>query len=145
MSVLAPIRRRLGRKLFLSHVAVVGVGVIVLLLAVELSIPRSFNRHMVTMQSMMGDMGSMPMDMRSDLYTTFRTAVNESLLTAVGSAAVVAVTVSLFISRTVVEPIRAMTSASQRVAQGEYRNPPAGCPDQGTRTGAEQDPFQPAA
>ncbi len=131
MNLLRAIRRRLGRKLFLSYLIVVGMGVVTLAAAVELSIPRSFDRHLSSMQAMMRGQGPMPMDMGDDLLTGFRSAVTESLLTAGVVAGVMAVAVSLFVSRRVVEPVREMTLASQRVAEGEYRERVAiqGSPD----------------
>jgi histidine kinase len=119
MSVLRSIRQRLGWKLFISYLIVILAGVVVLAIAAELAIPRSFNRHMSSMEEMMS--GGMQMDLGADLFGSFRAAVNESLLIAASAAFLVAILVSLFVSRRVVEPVRAMTRASQRVARGEYR------------------------
>lgn len=118
--MLSQIRRHLGWKLFLSYLIVIVVGVVVLASATELAIPRSFNRHMASMSSMMMGENEMSMDLNSDLFTNFRAAVNESLLLAALAAFIAAVIVSLLISRRVVAPILEMKTVSQRIAEGEY-------------------------
>ncbi|OGO18692.1 MAG: hypothetical protein A2Z14_19155 [Chloroflexi bacterium RBG_16_48_8] len=117
------IRSHLGWKLFLSYMIIIIVGVIVLTTAAELTIPRSFDRHMASMGSMMTGMmgnGEMGMDLNADLFTNFRAAVNESLLLATGAAIVAALVVSILVSRRVVAPVHEMMLASQRVADGRY-------------------------
>lgn len=119
MSVLRRLRRRLGWKLFLSYLIVISAGAFGLTVAVELSIPRSFERHLSSMQDMMNGRGTMGMG--EDLFSGFRMAANESLLIAGGVALLIAVLVSMFVSRQLVEPIRQMRHASERIARGEYR------------------------
>jgi histidine kinase len=53
-------------------------------------------------------------------FDNFRAGVLESLSYAVIAAVMVAVTVSVVLSRRIVAPIRAMMSASQRIADGRY-------------------------
>jgi histidine kinase len=123
MTMFRQIRRQLGWKLFLSYLVVILIGAIVLATAAELAIPRSFNRHMASMGSMMPGMmdeSGMGMDLNSDLFSNFRAAVNESLLLAAFAASIAAVVVSLFISRRVVAPVLEMKTASQQIAEGEY-------------------------
>lgn len=112
------IRRQLSIKLFLSYLIVVILGIIVLSTAVEFTMPNAFARHMSTMATMMGRNESDPM--RTDLYNNFRQAVNESLAIATTAATFSAIVVSLFISRQVTGPIRAVRTASQRIADGHY-------------------------
>lgn len=116
----ARIRRHLAWKLFLSYLIVILVGVVVLASAAELAIPRSFNRHMAAMASMMGDMMGTG-ELESDLFSNFRAAVNEALLLAALASLLSAVIVSLLISRRVVAPVREMMAASSRIADGHYR------------------------
>jgi histidine kinase len=54
------------------------------------------------------------------LFENFQKAVNESLLLATVAAILSAIIVSLLISRQVTGPIRAMQTASQRIADGRY-------------------------
>lgn len=119
MSVLRSIRRRLGRKLFLSYLIIIVVGVVVLASAAEFTIPTSFDRHLLAMQSKMGGAG-MGMGRDPDLLASFRAAVTESLLLAASAAVVAAVVVSLLVTRRVVAPVREMMDASRRIADGSY-------------------------
>ncbi len=116
-------RRHLGWKLFISYLIVIVVGAIVLISAAELAIPRSFDRHMSSMGAMMNGMmveSGTGLDLNADLFDNFRAAVNESLSLATLSSLIVAIVVSLLVSRRVVAPIREMMSASQRIADGDY-------------------------
>jgi histidine kinase len=116
-------RRHLGWKIFFSYLIVIVVGVIVLATTTEFVVPRSFDRHMAAMAStMMGMMGTdmMGMDLNADLFSNFRAAVNEALAVAALAATLVAIVVSLFISRQVVTPVRDMVLASRRIAEGHY-------------------------
>lgn len=112
------LRRHLGVKLFLSYLAVILIGIIVLAVAVEVAIPSAFQRHMVGMQGMMGGMmGGTGMDM----FDNFRAGVNESLAIAAFAALVVALVASIFISRRVVAPLQEITQASLRIADGHFK------------------------
>jgi len=117
------IRRHLGAKLFLSYLSVILVGAIVLGLSTRLTIPEAFNRHMGfalgTGQGMMQGNGP-GRGMMSDLFSSFQASFNEALLLALLAAGMVAILVSLLLSRGVVAPVRAITAASQRIADGHY-------------------------
>ena len=118
-------RRHLGAKLLLSYLAIILVGVVVLIVASQFVLPTSFNRHMAGMGTMMGNGmmggqgfgGSNPM---SQLYTDFRASFNEALMYAALAAMIVAVVLSLYLSRSVIAPVRAMSLATQRIADGRY-------------------------
>jgi histidine kinase len=115
------LRRHLAAKLFLSYLIIIVVGMLVLTTAAELAIPQSFDRHLAAMGAMMGNMmGGSSGEMSMDLFANFRTAVREALALAALAAFLVAMLVSLFVSRQVVAPVRAMTNASQRIAEGHY-------------------------
>lgn len=118
------VNRRLGIKLFLSYLVVVFVGVLVLVIASQSTLPGAFNRHMqgfVNGQQMgMGLGGGPGPGMMSGVFNDFRAGFNETLFYAVVAAVIVAVIVSVFFSRGVVAPLRAMTDASQRIAAGHY-------------------------
>jgi len=117
MKLLSSIRRRLALKLFLSYLIVVMVSVIVLSTAVRLVTPGAYTRHMAIMSGMMG---TPPRTLEVSLFTNFRAGVTEALTLATLAAFVVAVLVSVFVSRQVVAPVREMMLASQRVAEGHY-------------------------
>jgi signal transduction histidine kinase len=112
------LRSRLGWKLFVSYAVVVTVGVIVLATAAEFVIPRAFDAHLASMAAVMGDLSA---EMEADLFTNYRSAVRVSLLVSGAAAALIALVVSLLVTRQIVSPVRQMMKASQRIAEGHYR------------------------
>jgi two-component system sensor histidine kinase BaeS len=117
MRLLSSIRRRLALKLFLSYMIIILVSVIVLATAVRLVTPGAFTRHLAVMSRMMGDPAG---TIEVNLFTNFRAGVTEALTVATLAAFVVAMLVSVFVSRQVVAPVQEMMHASQRVAEGHY-------------------------
>jgi signal transduction histidine kinase len=117
------IRRHLGVKLFLSYLIVILVGVIVIALATSITLPEAFNRHMGqglgAGQGMMRGSGTGG-SLMPDLFTSFKASFNEAMLLALLAAGLVAVFVSLLLSRGVVAPVKTLTVASQRIADGHY-------------------------
>ena len=117
------LRRHLGWKIFISYLIVILVGIIILATAAEFVVPRAFDRHMAAMSPMMvGMMGNIPtgVDLNADLFDNFRAAVTEALTLAGIAATLAAVAVSVFVSRQVVAPVRAMMVASHHIANGHY-------------------------
>ena len=116
-------RRRLRWKLFLSYLAVVLVGAVVLIAAVEFAVPSAFARHLATVETFEGADHVM-LDgsghMIDDLFTNFRTAVTEATLIALTVATLIAVAISALISQRVIAPVRDMMHASRQIAQGNY-------------------------
>src|SRR6266487_5576452 len=117
-------RHHLGAKLLLSYLAIILVGVVVLILASQFVLPASFNRHMagmgMTMGGMMGNEGVDGSNAMSQLYLDFRASFNEALIYAAFAAMIVAIGLSLYLSRSVIAPVRAMSFATQRIANGRY-------------------------
>jgi two-component system sensor histidine kinase BaeS len=117
------IRSHLARKIFLTYLVVILVGIVVLATASSFTIPAGFNRHMAGMSAMMSGGNSMmgnPQAGQVDLFAGYRAAVNEALSLAAIAALIVAMLASYFISRQVVGPVQKMMVISQRVADGEY-------------------------
>ena len=122
------IRARLGIKLFLSYLAILLVGVSVIWAATQIATPRAYARHLAFMEEQMGAgfmMGQgqgqgQGRGMMADFYENFQASFNEALLMAVLSATVIAVLVSWLLSRSIVSPVQAIMSASQRIAAGHY-------------------------
>jgi histidine kinase len=119
--------QRLGAKLLLSYLAVMLVGAVVLVIASQLLLPASYSRHMAGMEDMMGNGMGMGMGNQGfgrggvpQLFADFRASFNEALMYAVIAAMAVAVTLSFLFSRRVVAPVRAMSLAAQRIADGRY-------------------------
>ncbi len=115
-------RTHLAWKMFATYLVVVLVGVVVLATATSLSIPASFNQHMLGMSGMMGGNNSMMGNQgaMNAVFQGYRDAVTEAITLAAGAALVAALLASLLISRQVVGPIQKMRTISQRVAEGEY-------------------------
>ena len=118
------LRSRLGARLLLSYLAIILLGTVILVSATQLSLPGAFDRHLAGMgPQMMGQGrppgGPPPMRM-NDLYDGFRASFNDALAYALLASGLAALLVSLFFSRSVVAPLRAMMKASQRIAEGHY-------------------------
>ena len=122
-------RRHLGAKLLLSYLVIIIVGVVVLVVASQFVLPGSFSRHMLGMGMMNGMMDGMMGsqsqeigngDNMSQLYTDFRASFNEALMYAALAAMLVAIVLSLYLSRNVIAPVHAMSLATQRIADGHY-------------------------
>lgn len=125
----------LGAKLFLSYLAVLLVGVVVLAAVAQVSLPQAYGRHMGQKVEGMGGMmgpGRGPAGSPAAMaFSNFRAGFFEALAWAALAALAVALVVSLFISRSLAAPLRAMTHASQRVAEGHYsERVPAGGSDE---------------
>jgi histidine kinase len=121
--MISAVRSHLGWKIFISYLIVIIIGAVVLITAAEFVVPRSFDRHLAAMGSMLvSTMGSSPIgiDLNADLFINFRTAVNEALTIATLAAVIAAIVVSFFVSRQVVNPIREMMIASRFIAEGHY-------------------------
>ena len=118
-------RRHLGVKLFVSYLVVILVGAIILGLATRFTVPEAFNSHMGlglgqgAGQGMMQGNGTGRVIV-SSLFQSFQASFNEALLLALLAAGIVAILVSLLLSRGVIAPLRVLTSASRRIADGHY-------------------------
>ncbi len=112
----------LGGKLFLAFGAVILVGVSTLWIAVSLTAPGLFEQHMLGMMS--GGTGSMmggtSGDMDAALTTAFREAMSQALILATLAALITAVAASVFVTARILDPVRRLASASQRIARGHY-------------------------
>jgi two-component system sensor histidine kinase BaeS len=126
------LRRSLGVKIFASYLVVIVVGVSVLLTVSELTAPTAFAHHMAGMRSAAGGGMMRGSGMMAELFVDYQAAVREALALAAGAAVVVALGVSLFVTRRVVRPVQQMERASQRIAEGHYaeRVDVSGTPDE---------------
>ena len=117
------IREHLGAKLFLANLVVILVGIGILAITIQVTIPAAFNRHMGMMDqtSMMNGMGQgQGQGLGKTLFENFRASMFESLGYAVTASVIAALLVSFFISRRIVAPVRTLTNASQHIAEGHY-------------------------
>jgi signal transduction histidine kinase len=128
------IHRRLGVKIFLSYLAVILAGALVLGLTTTASLPRAFNRHMAAMSQALEGQGGVLMPgmgralgrgtpqggMMLTLYNNFRASFVEALTLAAVAALAAALVVSVVLTRSVVAPVQALQAASKRIAAGHY-------------------------
>jgi signal transduction histidine kinase len=124
MKLLSGIRRRLVVKLFLSYLLIIFTGIIVLAISAQFVFPTAFDRHMGDMMGDSGMMGGRGMmggeSMGSDLYSGFLSAAGDALFRAGLAAFVLALGVSILISRKIVEPLQKLTQASLFIAEGHF-------------------------
>ena len=121
--MLETFRRRLGAKIFIAFLGVILLGAVVLVVTIQFTAPTAFARHMGQGlgQGQGQGMGmGQGQGMMQTFYQDFRSGVNEALGVAALAAIIVAVGASLALSRRVVAPLRAMTIASRRIAEGKY-------------------------
>ncbi len=132
----------LGTKLFLSNLAVLLVGMLVVVIVAQLTLPGAYGRHMLMMNSSggvpgMGMQGAGPGFGRGQAgsggaaFLNFRSGFYEALGWAGLAALAVSLVVSYLMSRTLAAPLRAMMTASQRISEGHYKERvPAGGGDE---------------
>jgi signal transduction histidine kinase len=129
-----PLKRRLvgglALKLFLSYLAVIGVGTITLMVAVNQVAIDSFTGRMRQYRGGAsggvgpglgrGGTGRGLGALDPAVADAFQGAINDALLVAGLVAVAVAVVVSLFVTGRISGPVRRMSLASRRIAGGNY-------------------------
>ena len=134
------IRSHLGAKLFLSYLAVIGIGALILLIVTGLALPTAFDRHLGGgSESPVGSAGGRGGGSSGaggsgaggngfgesggygqELFENFKASFNDALILSGAAALIAALLVSWALSRGIVSPIRAMMVASHRIAEGKY-------------------------
>jgi signal transduction histidine kinase len=117
------IRERLGAKIFLANLMIILIGMIILAITIQITIPAAFNRHMGMMTNSGLGMGmgqGQGQGFGITLFENFRASLFDSLKYAVTASVLAALLVSLFLGRRIVAPVRALTDASQHIADGHY-------------------------
>jgi signal transduction histidine kinase len=118
------LRERLGAKLFLANLLVILIGVIILAITIQITIPAAFNRHLGMMAANGMGMGMLGQGQGQGfgrtLFENFRASMFQSLGYAVTASVLAALLVSWFLSRRIVAPVQTLTDASQRIADGHY-------------------------
>jgi histidine kinase len=115
-------RRHWAFKILAAFILVVLISGAIHAVAMNISMADAFERHLGRMsESMQGAMGGGNSSARGvNLYTSFKAAVNESLLISAIAAFLIAGIAAIFISRRITKPIQTLTRASQKIASGEY-------------------------
>jgi signal transduction histidine kinase len=115
------LRSHLGAKLFLSYLIVLLSGILVMASAVWLAVPNAFDRRMMRLEHGMPMGGIAPgVGAVRELFLGFRAAVGDAVLLAILVSFGLAMVVSALISHRVVAPVRAMQTASTRIAEGHF-------------------------
>jgi nitrate/nitrite-specific signal transduction histidine kinase len=112
------IQRRLGWKLFLSHLVVVIIGGAVLVATAQLYASTAMVRHVARFDDAIGDDPVLKEEMRE----SFMLAVDEIMIVAATVAFLSALVFSSYVARRIVGPVQQMMRASRRIAAGEYRD-----------------------
>jgi histidine kinase len=100
---------------------VILIGVLILAITIQLTIPAAFNRHMGMMTNDGMGMGQgQGQGYGRTLFENFRASMFESLGYAVTASVLAALLVSWFSSRRIVAPVRTLSAASQSIAEGRY-------------------------
>lgn len=124
-------RRRFSVKLFVSYLVVILLLIVTLWAVVSITAPAAYNRHLANTAQETATEGSGLMlgqgppvgrgqGQGSTNYTNFRASLDEAFLLAGAAAVVLALVASLIFSRQVVHPLRAISEASLRIAEGHY-------------------------
>lgn len=111
------IQRRLGWKLFLSHLVVVIIGGAVLIATARLHASTAMVHHIARFDDAIGDDPALKKEMRE----SFMIAIDEIMVVAATVTFLSAIVFSSYVARRIVGPIQQMMRASQRIAAGEYR------------------------
>ena len=117
------IRSHWTYKILAAFIIVITIAFVIHAVAMNLSIADAFERHLgnmgVNMQNSSGAGGSSGMR-GVNLYTSFRAAVNESMLISALAAFAIAGLAALLISRLITKPIKTLTNASRQISEGAY-------------------------
>ena len=113
----------LSRKLFLSYLVVVLIGLAVLSAATAFVAPANFTDLMHHMRGRGADlmMGEHMTELDAEFDAAFRQSVNSALILAGITAILSAVGVSWFVSQQITHPIRSLVALSQQIAGGSYQ------------------------
>jgi signal transduction histidine kinase len=114
---------KLSRKLFLSYLFVVAVGLLVVTISTAFVAPITFTEHLGHM-GLGAQRGMMPdrlADINAQIETNFRASVDDALLRAGLAAIMAAAVVSWLVSQQITNPLRALVRLSQRIAGGQYQ------------------------
>lgn len=116
MKLLSNLRERLGLKLFLSYLVITLAGSIVLIGTAVFLAPIAMNRHIASMQAVIGHDPSLATDLRLN----FNQAITEILTFGILFSLLTAIVMSIFTARRIIGPIQTMMLASHKIASGDY-------------------------
>ncbi len=111
------LRQRLFWKLLVSYLLIVFAGSAMLLTVAEWHMPVAIQRHALQMQARLGIEDP---NIVATVQRDFRDAIEEVLRVASIVASFVAIGISFFVSRRIVNPIEAIERATREIAAGNY-------------------------
>lgn len=116
------IQSHISAKLFLTYFAVIFIYSVFLTAAVNLVIPAFFTRHMLSMGEGMSSMmqNMLSGSMMGDLFESVRVVFFQSLFVGLIVAFLSAILASALFSRSMIQPVREMMDASERIAEGRF-------------------------
>jgi len=116
------LRTSLGRKLFVSYVLIIVVGVVTLVVTMQLVAPPLLAHHITEALALHGRAGATarPTSLDAHLQFAVRQATLEVLAVAAVAALLTAVVVALLVSRRIVRPLQRIVTATRRIAAGHY-------------------------
>ncbi len=111
----------LSRKLFISYVLVVLIGLLVISVATAFVAPANFSDRIMHMRGNgAGMMEQHVAELDVEVENRFREALNTALLIAGVAALLASLAVSWLVSQQILRPIRSLVMLSQRIARGTY-------------------------
>lgn len=110
-------KRRLWRRLLLSHLVVVAIGSATLFLAIGYVAPGAFDAAMGHAMSGTDGMSEM---MAGLIRAAFQDAIQGALVIGIAAAAIAAIIASIAVSTRISRPIGRLADASRRIASGRY-------------------------
>ncbi len=108
---------RLAYKIALTYLLVISVVVISVIITVGFRAPIALEHHVQAMEEHFGA----DKHLEDNLRTSFIQAMKEIFTFSVIIATTAAIMVTVILSRKVVTPIKAMSAASRRIADGQFR------------------------
>lgn len=113
------IKRHLTARLFVSYLLVIVIIAVTTGIILGIAAPNAYNRQLGVERQGAGEFGKGGFQ-QNQLAGTFRTAVFEAFTIAILAGIVVAVIISLVMSRSIAAPVKAIAQASRRIADGHY-------------------------
>ncbi len=108
---------RLAYKIALTYLLVISVVVLSVIITAAVRAPMALEHHIEAMEEHFAT----DEHLEENLRTSFIQAMREILIYSVITATVAAIVVTIFLSHKVVTPVKAMSAASRRIADGQFR------------------------
>lgn len=109
-------------RLFVSYLLIIALGGIVFFIAGELAAPILLEHHMQDMRELhMPPAENTLRLMDEEIRELYRRAMHQTLLWGILASTLVAIAISLWMSRQIILPVKKMELASRRISEGRYQ------------------------